>query len=141
MKRYLTALFACALVLFAGAPAWAHHSFAATYNLKAPITVIGKIVRVRLSNPHSWFYLDVVGKDGKVQHWSFEAGTPSGMIRNGYSPKVIKQGDRVTISGFHARDPSAYSGMLTKLVTADGKVYGMFGPRHGGVRAKAPDSK
>lgn len=141
MKRDLTAFCASLLLLLASAPVWAHHSFAATYDLKQPITVTGAIVRVRLSNPHSWFFLDVMGKDGKVQHWSFEAGTPSGMIRNGYSPKIIKKGDRVTISGFHAKDPAAYSGMLTKLVTADGKVYGMFGPRHGGVQAKAPDAK
>lgn len=141
MKRALTALCACLFILCAGAPAWAHHSFAATYDLKAPITVKGTIIRVRLSNPHSWFFLDVLGKDGKVQHWSFEAGTPSGMIRNGYSPKVIKKGDVVTISGFHARDPAAYSGMLTKLVTSNGKVYGMFGPRHGGIPAGASSGK
>ncbi|HEX5420889.1 MAG TPA: DUF6152 family protein [Gammaproteobacteria bacterium] len=113
----------------AAAPAWAHHSFAAAYNTKDPVKITGRIVQVRLTNPHSWFFIDVQGKDGKVVRWSFEAGTPSGMIRNGYSPKVIKKGDLVTISGFHARDASAPAGMLTKLVTADGTEYGMFGPR------------
>ncbi len=129
MKRAIAAPLGCLLALAAGTQASAHHSFAAAYNTKEPISVTGKIVHVRLTNPHSWFYIDAVDKDGKVHHWSFEAGTPSGMIRNGYSPKVIKEGDTVTISGFHARDESADSGMLTKLVTADGKVYGMFGPQ------------
>jgi hypothetical protein len=52
------------------------------------------------------------------------------MIRNGYSDKVIRIGDTVTIKGFHARDNSA-NGMLTELITGDGTVYGMFGPRQG----------
>lgn len=108
---------------------FAHHSFAAAYDMSASIKVTGKIVDVRLTNPHSWFFIDVENENGEVERWSFEAGTPSGMIRNGYSPNVIRTGDIVTISGFHARDPSANSGMLRELVTADGTVYGLFGPR------------
>src|SRR5262249_15913704 len=94
------------------------------------ITVQGTIVQVRLENPHSWFFLD--GKDaatGKVDRWAFEAGTPSGMIRNGYKKDVIKAGSEVTIKGFHAKDPSQKMGMLQTLVMADGTTYGMFGPQ------------
>ncbi|MGD8341763.1 MAG: DUF6152 family protein, partial [Gammaproteobacteria bacterium] len=115
------------------APAVAHHSFAAAYDTSAEgaITITGKIVDVRLTNPHSFFFLDVEGEDGEVVRWSFEAGTPSGMIRNGYSPNVIKEGDVVTISGFRAKDATLPNGMLRELKTADGTVYGMFGPREG----------
>jgi len=112
-------------------PAAAHHSFAAAYNMDAPVTVTGKIVNVRLTNPHSYFFLDVEDESGDVVRWSFEAGTPSGMLRNGYSPNIIKEGDVVTISGFHAKDATKPNGMLRELVTADGTVYGMFGPREG----------
>ena len=130
----LTGIFATAagLVICAlGGAAQAHHSFAAAYDTSSDgeITVTGTIVNVRLTNPHSYFFLDVEGDDGNVVRWSFEAGTPSGMIRNGYSPKVIKEGDVVTISGFRARDASKPNGMLRQLVTADGTVYGMFGPQ------------
>jgi len=117
--------------LLGGGSAFAHHSFAAAYNMQDPVSVTGTIVNVRLTNPHSFFFLDVEDDDGEVVRWSFEAGTPSGMIRNGYSPQVIKEGDVVTISGFHAKDRDAPNGMLTELVTADGTVYGMFGPREG----------
>jgi hypothetical protein len=130
-RRTLAALLVGLVPCVAGSPAWAHHSFAAAYDTSDAITVEGKIVEVRLSNPHSWFFLDVAGENGKVERWAFEAGTPSGMIRNGYSPKVIKQGDTVTIKGFRARDASKHAGMLRELVTADGQVYGMFGPREG----------
>ena len=117
------------IVLGAGAQAWAHHSFAAEYDLKHPITVHGVIAEVRLENPHSWFVLDVKdATSGKVDRWSFEAGTPSGMIRNGYRQGTIKPGDEVTIKGFQSKD-SDVKGMLRELVTADGKVFGLFGPQ------------
>jgi hypothetical protein len=130
-RRTVAALAAGVLPFVAGLPAWAHHSFAAAYDMTDAIEITGKIVQVRLTNPHSWFFLDVEDDDGQLVRWSFEAGTPSGMIRNGYSPNVIKEGDEVTISGFRARDASKNSGMLRELVTADGKTYGLFGPREG----------
>jgi hypothetical protein len=122
--------------LAALAPAQAHHSLAAAYDMTDAISITGKIVNVRLTNPHSWFYLDVTDESGAVVRWSFEAGTPSGMMRNGYSPNVIKEGDEVTITGFRARDASANMGMLRQLTTADGKVYGMFGPQEGPAGAR-----
>jgi hypothetical protein len=132
MKRTVLAVLVCGLMALGAAPAWAHHSFAAAYDMNKQITVQGTIVQVRLENPHSWFFLDV--KDaatGKVERWAFEAGTPSGMIRNGFKPNVIKAGTEVTIKGVHAKDPAQKMGMLQQLVTSDGKVYGMFGPQQG----------
>ena len=73
---------------------------------------------------------EVEDENGEIVRWSFEAGTPSGMIRNGYSPQVIKEGDMVTIRGFRARNDSN-NGMLRELVTSDGTVFGMFGPQEG----------
>ncbi len=108
---------------------WAHHSFAAAYDLQQPVTVKGTIVQVLLRNPHSWFMLNVKNESGQVEEWAFEAGTPSGMIRNGYKPDVIKAGSEVTIKGFRARDASQKRGMMRELTTSDGQVFGMFGPQ------------
>lgn len=132
MKRAIQAAFVWTL-LAAGAtvPAWAHHSFAAAYDMSNAITITGKVAEVRLTNPHSYFFLDVQKEDGQVERWQFEAGTPSGMIRNGYSPDVIPTGAEVTISGFHSKDSTRTAGMLTELVTSDGTVFGMFGPQEG----------
>jgi len=130
MKRRTFAVLVSGLVaLAAGVPAWAHHSFAAAYDLQQPVTVHGTINQVLLRNPHSWFMLDVKNEAGQVEHWAFEAGTPSGMIRNGYKPAVIKPGAEVTIKGFRARDASQKRGMLRELTTADGQVFGLFGPQ------------
>ena len=126
----LTLVWSC-LALASVTSARAHHSFAAAFDMTKPVTVKGTIVQVRLENPHSWFFLDVKDASGKVERWAFEAGTPSGMIRNGFKPGLIKQGVEVTIKGFHARDQAQNMGMLRELVTADGTVYGLFGSQQG----------
>ena len=131
MKRAAYAVLSLALVSGAGAPLSAHHSFAAHYDMATPITVHGAIVEVRLSNPHSWFFLDVKDADGTITRWVFEAGTPSGMIRNGYKASELPPGTVVTITGFPARDQSQKVGMLRQLTTAEGRTYGMFGPQEG----------
>lgn len=121
------------LALGTAMQASAHHSFAAVYDMKESVTVKGTINKVRLTNPHSWFYIDVKGPDGKVVQWAFEAGTPSGMIRNGYKSSIIKSGDVVTVTGYHAKDQSQNMAMLKELITADGTVYGLFGPQESGA--------
>jgi hypothetical protein len=133
MKSKVCALLVCGVILIgSGVPVWAHHSFAAAYDTSKSITVQGTIVNVRLTNPHSWFFLDVKNATtGKVERWAFEAGTPSGMIRNGYKPNELASGTVVTIVGRPAKDPTQNAGMLMTLTTAEGKTYGMFGPQEG----------
>ena len=132
MKRDGLRVLVAGLALFAlGTSAWAHHSFTAAFDPDQPVTIRGVITEIRLENPHSWFFLDVKDASGKVERWAFEAGTPSGMIRNGYKPDIIKAGAEVTIKGFPARDASQKMGMLRELTTSDGKTYGMFGPQQG----------
>jgi DNA/RNA endonuclease YhcR with UshA esterase domain len=132
MTRAGYALVALFLSFGLGAPVSAHHSFAAHYDMSNAVTVQGTIAKVQLTNPHSWFFIDVKDADGKTTRWSFEAGTPSGMIRNGYKSSELPPGTMVTITGFKARD-KADTGMLSTLTTADGKAYGMFGPKEGGA--------
>lgn len=128
LRRCFYSLTTGFIALLISGSSWAHHSFAAAYNMQDTISITGQIVDVRLTNPHSHFFLDVENDNGEMVRWKFEAGTPGGMIRNGYSSEQIQQGDTVTISGFRARDASN-NGMLRELVTADGTVYGMFGPQ------------
>ena len=130
MRLIPTALVASLLAL-ASATVTAHHSFSAAFDMTKAVTVKGTIVQVRLENPHSWFFIDVKDESGKVERWAFEAGTPSGMIRNGFKPGIIKSGVEVTIKGFHARDQTQNMGMLRELVLADGTSYGMFGSQQG----------
>ena len=132
MKR--AAVLSMILTLGAVAPSLAHHAFAAHYDMQKPISVQGTIVEVRLTNPHSWFVLEVKEADGTTSRWQFEAGTPSGMIRNGYKAAEMPKGSVVTISGFHGRDPAKKLGMMRQLTTAAGKTFGMFGPQENATR-------
>ena len=111
------------VVLLGPSFAQAHHSFAAEFDANQPITVQGVITQVRLENPHSWFFLDATDASGKVSKWSFEASTPTSLIRSGVKPGFIKAGDQVTIKGYHARDATHNVGAARELVTADGRAF------------------
>ena len=129
-------LVACVLsvgLLTVCGPVMAHHGNAAYADKMTEFKNV-TITKFSWANPHSLIFFDVKDANGKVEQWSFEAGTPSGMIRNGYKPNIIKQGAEVTIKGYRARDASQKMGMLRELTTADGQVFGMFGPQEGPAR-------
>src|SRR4029453_15063336 len=99
----------CALLLASGVTS-AHHSFAAVFDANQPVTVKGIVTEVRLETLHSWFFLDVKDASGKVEKWSFEASTPTSILRSGTKPGFVKPGDEVTIKVYHARDASQNAG-------------------------------
>ena len=57
-----------------------------------------------MDESHSYFYVDVTGKDGKVANWKFEGFPPNVLYRTGWKRDVtIKPGDTVTVFGWRAR--------------------------------------
>jgi hypothetical protein len=93
-----------------------HHSFGAEYDVNQPITLTGTLTAIEWTNPHTHFYLDVKGADGKVVNWKFEGYNPSVLMRNGFKRNVtMKVGDTITVSGWRARDggPWAHSRQIT----------------------------
>ena len=122
-RKGLGVLSAAFVWLTATMPALAHHSFAAAFDANQPVTVRGVVAEVRLENPHSWFFIDVRDASGKVERWSFEASTPTSLIRSGVKPGFVKAGDEVTIKGYHARDASQNAGAAREIVLADGRAF------------------
>jgi len=88
------------------APASAHHSFAAEFSLDRPVELKGTITKVEWVNPHSWFYLEVVGDDGEPVVWMVEGGSPNALIRRGVTAQSVPPGIEVTVEGYQARDGS-----------------------------------
>src|SRR5579864_2608607 len=93
-------------LLFSVTPVSGHHAFAAEFDAKKGIKVSGTITKLEWSNPHAWLYVDVKDESGKVTNWSFELGSPNGLIREGWRRTSLKEGDQVTIEGFLAKDGS-----------------------------------
>ena len=123
MRGKFFAVTAWCLIAFGGAiAAWAHHSFAAEYDLKKAIEVHGTIVEVRLENPHSFFVLDVKDANGKSVEWSAETSSPSTMTgEHNWSRNIIKPGDEITFTLLPSKI-STSAGILYKAVAADGRV-------------------
>ncbi len=62
MKSRLWLLAFCGGLL-ASTPMLAHHSFAAEYDREKVVKVTGTVTKFDLSNPHSWIYVDVKGRE------------------------------------------------------------------------------
>ena len=115
MRVKIFAAAAAAVAWMAAAPAVAHHSFSAEFDVTKTITLTGKVSSVRWSNPHAWVYIDVQGADGKVVNWAFETATANGLYRRGWRKDDLEPGTVVTIEGYLARNgtPTANASSIT----------------------------
>ncbi len=118
MKKQL--VWIAAGLVAAVAPALAHHSFAAEYDNGKPLTLTGTVTKVEWMNPHARFYIDVKNESGKLTNWEFELGSPNGLMRRGWTRSSLKEGDVVTVDGYHAKDGSNL-GNARNVKLADGR--------------------
>jgi hypothetical protein len=117
------------ILFFLAVPLLAHHSFGAEYDATRPITLTGVITKIELTNPHSHFYLDVKDENGNVVNWKFEGYGPGVLLRTGWKKESMKPGDKITVSGWRARDGGNWG--HSREITLPGGQKLFFGPPAG----------
>jgi hypothetical protein len=135
MKVQLSVMAAGLGLCISALPILAHHSFAAEYDDKKPVTLQGKITKVEWMNPHIWIYLDGKDSNGKSAAWQCEGGAPNSLTRNGWNKNSLKVGDAVTIEGYLAKDGSN-SCNSRSVVLPDGRSVFAGSTEDGGPTAR-----
>ena len=123
IKRALVAA-ASALVVLAGVPALAHHSFDAEYDANKVANISGFVTKVDWQNPHAFVYIDAADQGGAVKSYRVEMGPPYALVRGGWKRDTVKIGDKVTVEGAAlAKDGSNAAGSMptTMMVLASGQ--------------------
>jgi hypothetical protein len=94
-------------ILTAASSAWAHHAFAAEFDVNKPVELRGKVVKMEWINPHSWIHIAVPdAKTGKVITWMIECGPPNGLLRRGFNKGSLPKDTEILVSGWQAKDES-----------------------------------
>src|SRR6476646_3188191 len=103
-------------------PAFAHHSFA-MFDAEKKVTLEGTIKEFQWTNPHSWILMNVANQQGAQEQWAIEMGAPGGLARQGWIPKTLTPGMKVT-AVIHPLKDGTHGGQFMAVTLPDGKVMG-----------------
>ncbi|MEY4641264.1 MAG: hypothetical protein RLZZ227_1258 [Pseudomonadota bacterium] len=102
--RLVISIISTSISLLASAAALSHHSFSAEFDVGRPVNLVGTVKEMEWTNPHTWIHMEVKDEQGNTQEWAVEMLGTNSLIRSGMSPKTVKSGDPLTITGFGARN-------------------------------------
>jgi hypothetical protein len=126
VNRALLALTSAALAL--AAPAYAHHSFAATYFEDQRVTVQGSLVEFDFRNPHAIVRIATADEQGNAVEYSAEWAAATRLQSQGVTKETLKAGDYIVIIGAPHRDAGQRRLHLRSIERpADGWKWGGFG--------------
>ena len=78
------------------------------------------------SNPHCFLKIDVKDENGTVRHWVVETQNPTTMTQGGWSRRMFKPGDEVTVT-LEPTKNGAPIGLVRGVVLANGQKLGAGG--------------
>jgi hypothetical protein len=120
--------FATAAMLIACTAAYAHHSYAATYDVTKEIKLEGKLVQFVYRNPHSFVHVMAADDKGVQQRWAVEWSGTTQLGAQGVNRETLKVGDDVVINARPSRVTGEYRALMIKLKrTSDGFSWGSPG--------------
>jgi uncharacterized protein DUF6152 len=118
MTRIAFGLAGIAAALLA-APALAHHSFAMFDQTKV-LYLSGAVKEFEFVNPHAWLHVAIINDKGDASTWSFEGGSPTQLVRLGWSKDDFKIGEKVEV-GFRPMKDGSRGGQLMSVKLASGQ--------------------
>lgn len=113
MRRVVYLVLGAALL--AGSAAYAHHSYAATYDVSNEITLEGKLVQFVYRNPHSFVHVQAPDQNGAEQRWAVEWAGTGQLAEAGVQRDTLKVGDAVVIVGRPSRVRGEYRALMVRL--------------------------
>ena len=111
-------------------PLVAHHG-GASFDVGNVRTLKGTVTEWVWSNPHCFLKIDVKDENGTVRHWVVETQNPTTMTQGGWSRRMFKPGDEVTVTLQPVRS-GAPLGLMRTAVLPNGQTLG--GSRDAPVR-------
>jgi len=103
-------------------PAIAHHGFDTEYDATKKFTLAGVVQKVEWQNPHMRVYVDVTDeKTGKVTTWNMEMTSPNTVRRQGWGPKDLLPGEKVTFTTYGGKVVETRGSLVTIKKVSDGR--------------------
>ena len=128
MRRVLLSMAATLAMFITGTAAYAHHSYAATYDVTKEVTLSGKLVQFVYRNPHSFMHIMAADEKGVQQRWAVEWSGTTQLSAQGVNRESLKVGDDVVINARPSRVTGEYRALMIKLKrTSDGFSWGSPG--------------
>jgi hypothetical protein len=102
-RSILGVLLAVAVML--SDPSFAHHSFAAHYDLEREVRFEAVVTDYQFINPHVLVFFDTENAAGEVESWIAETNSPSLFRRRGrgLTRESLAPSDRIMIVGYPSR--------------------------------------
>jgi len=128
MNRTSVCMALCGWLMASGS-LLAHHSLAATYDVKKEMELAGEVEQIKFTNPHGSLTLAVKNADGTTTEWVLTLGSATALAQRGIGktgPNALHPGDKVTVKILGARDGSPL-GFLKTVTMPDGRVIQISG--------------
>jgi hypothetical protein len=100
----------------------AHHSFA-MFDAEKNVKLDGTIKEFQWTNPHSWILMMVKNQQGVDEQWAIEMGGPAGLARQGWVPKTLTPGMKVSAI-IHPLKDGTRGGQFMAVRLPDGTLKG-----------------